>query len=144
MFKKIVAFFMLLALAARPSIAQNQDESFTAVSGGEITPFSGFLFTPDGLARIYTTVEEERKRREIQYNAQLGKLTIEIDRVNSLMRTEIGSRDRLILDITTQKNETIADLSGQLSLTPWYTAGAFLAGILLTGTVFYFAVGAVK
>lgn len=129
---------MLLILAARPSIAQDQEESFTSIEENEPAPFTGFLFRPAALAKIYADIEQQERTKQLQFDTKLAEVSLELAKVRDLHRVELEGKDLILERITTEKNKRIADLTGQVEGQKWFTAGAFIAGVLLTGSVFYF------
>lgn len=148
LYKKIVALFLLVFLAGQPSIAEEKLPEFTSVKAGDKAPFAGFLFTPAAITKIYTTTEEEKKELELQHTAEVGSLNLEIQRQIELRVSELAVKNKFIQDLTKNKDteinnreKIIRDLQEENSANKFFIAGSFVAGVLLTGTIFYIASG---
>lgn len=151
LFKKIVAVFLLVFLAGRIAIAEDKNEEFTYVKVGQTAPFTGYLFTPAAIAKITTTCSEDLRRAELECTTDIANLNLDIKRITEIRDSEIYIKDNLLAELTKLKNEEIIarekllnNIEEERNRNKLFIAGSFLAGILLTGSVFYIISGIVK
>ncbi len=144
MIKKFLLIFVLLFLAAPPSIAQEVDESFTSVEEGQKVPYSGYLFRPEALAKIYTDVEQQEKAKELEFESKLKAIQLDLAKLKDIHRVELETKDLLYERVTKAKDATISDLSGTVAMQKWLIAGAFVLGIFAAGGTVYYLSSAVK
>jgi hypothetical protein len=141
MFKKILACFMLLILAARPAIAEDktpEDESFMHISLGEQAPYDGFLFTPGALSAVYAESERTEKILRLDFESKLAAINLDIKKLREIHRIEIENKDNTLERIVSNKNSTITNLNTQLEWNKWFIAGSFFAGVLVTGFTYHY------
>lgn len=145
-FKKLVCIFLLVSLVGRISIAQETKPVFTHIKAGEPAKFTGYLFSPEAIAQVYSVCEEDVKLCKLNCEGEITTLNLEIQRVTELKLVEIAVKDKLITDITklkdsaiTERDKLILNIEEERDRNKFYFAGAFISGILLTGTIFYFA-----
>lgn len=134
MLNKIFFIFMLLILVARPSFAQ-EEKKFTEIEAGATAPYSGYLFTKSAVAKIYTTIEEKEKEKDIVYGAKINLLNLDIKNMQEVHRTELKNKDLLFQNVVNEKNITIGKLNSQVETTQWIIIGSFIAGTLLGGFI---------
>ncbi len=143
-FKKLVCIFLLVFLAGRISIAQETRRTFVHIKLGEPAKFTGYLFSPEAIAKVYSVCEEDVKLCKLECTSDVTALNLEIQRVTELKAVEIAVKNRLITDITKLKDGAIADrdkliinIEEERLRNKFYIAGAFVGGIILTGSIFY-------
>lgn len=151
LYKKLVSLFLLITLAGQIAIAEDKQPVFTHIKAGEKAPFAGFLFTPEAITKVYTTVEEEKKELELQHNAEVGSLNLEVQRQTELRISEIAIKNKFIENLTKNKDKEIENreviirgLQEEISANKFFVIGSFAAGVVLTGVVFYAVSGIVK
>lgn len=138
MVKKFFLIFIMLILSVQTAFAQEAEESFTSVEQGQQVPYSGYLFKPEALAKLYSDVEQQERAKELEFEGKLKAIQLDLAKLKAFHRVEIESKDLLYERVTKAKDATIADLSGTVALQKWLIAGAFVLGIVAaSGTVYY-------
>lgn len=150
-FKKLMAIFLLIILAGRVAIADNNVPEFTTVSEGQIAPFTGYLFTPAAIAKVVTTAEEDKRTAVTECEAETVSVRLELTRETELRAIESASAKRLLKDLGESKDRAIEERNKRISLleadkvfSNILIVGSFLAGAALTAGVVYITAGALK
>ena len=150
--RKFIALFLLISLVGRIAIAQDiKKPEFMYIKSGEIAKMAGYLFSPEAIAQVYTKCKADLEQKELECTADMNSLNLEIERIKEQNIIEISAKDKLIEDITSLKNKEILareklleQVEDERFKNKLFIAGSFVAGILLTGTIFYIASGLVK
>ena len=151
LYKKTVALILLVSLVGWGSIAKCQDLSFTNVRAGDRVPFTGYLFTPEAIVKVYSVCNEDIKKKELECTADITSVNLELQRIKEISSIELASKDKLIEDITKLKNEEVIarekllqNVETERFRNKIFIVSSFIGGVLLTGTIFYIAVGLTK
>ena len=150
--RKFIALFLLIILAGRVAIAEDTNTSvFTYVKVGEAAKFAGYLFSPEAIAKVYSTCKSDLEQKELECTADINSRNIDLDRLKEIHISEISIKNKLIEDIsklkeeeTVSKEKLIKEIELERDRNKLFIAGAFLGGILITGTIMYFTAGIVK
>lgn len=135
---------MLLMLAARPSIAENLDESFSYIEKNDPAPYTGYIFTTNALAKIYSDIEQEERTKKLEFETKLQSIQLQISKLNNLHKIELDNKDLLLENITKEKNKVITDLSTKIEIQKWLMLGTFLGGVIITGATVYYVALVIK
>ena len=147
LYRKVIALFLLVFLAGWNPIA-NAEELFTHVKKDEPARFTGYLFTPEAITKIYTTCKEEVERKELECTADISSINLELSKTKELLTIDLTAKDNIIEKLTKLKNDEILareriiqDFESERARNNIFLVGSFLAGALLTGTIVYLVSG---
>lgn len=134
--KKILSIFLLIVLAGRISIADEDKYSFTSVKAGEEVPYSGYLMKPEALVKIYTDSEETERRLKLQCNSKTDLLKLDIKKITEskdMQRRELSNRYESILkqkkELIESQQKEINNLNDKVSFDMLWIAVSFVAGV---------------
>jgi len=151
LYKKLISLFLLVFLVGRISIAESKLPEFTTVKTGQVAPFSGYLFTPQAVAQMLTTIDEEKEKERAEHTAEVASLRLDIQAETERRIAENAASNSLLEQITKAKDEQlkerekkIASLEGQKFIDNILIAGSFVAGVALTAGIVYLTAGAIK
>lgn len=149
--KKLVSVFLLIVLAGNIAIAQENKPEFQPVKAGEVYPFDGYLLSPKAAAQIVSKSEEDKAKLKLECNNKLVLADIEKERVIEINTSQGKIQQQLLNDTISAKDKiidgnikTINSLETSISVHRIFIVGGFLAGMLLTTTLFYYSSGMSK
>lgn len=143
--KRGVSFITLLAmLATWPSLAYGQEISnegdYTLVKQGEEVPYNGYLFDSDGLIKVMVNKSLELDKLRISKDADIAKLSIEIDYLKKQYEIQLKIKDELNLSLLKVKDDRIKLLEDSKKWDDVKLFGAMFLGIVLSVSIFFAAV----
>ena len=151
LYKKLVSLFLLVFLASRICIAETKPPEFTTVKTGEPAPFFGYLFTPQAIAQMLTTIDEDKRKQEAEHTAEVKSLRLDVQAETERRIADNAANANLLEQLRRAKEEQlrerdkkIASLEGQKFIDNILIAGSFVAGVALTAGIVYLTAGAVR
>ena len=148
MFKKIIALFLTLLMAVRPTIAYAEDvvddASFQHLSAGDVVEEDGYFVNPAGMAKILSDRELLLKKKDIDCKLQTDKLQIDINKLTKEYEGKLEIKEKVHASLIELKDSKIKYLEDSRHSELWKVVGIFSVGFVASYSMFVLAKNTVK
>ena len=146
--KKIICCAIIFSLITfQPVFVLAQTPTVTDLDKGQTAPYSGVLFNPQAAAQLLAQQKYADAECELKIDLEVDKLEAQMDLINESLKASIRATENKYESIIQIKNDEIDRLTdlavnSDADYTHWWTAGGFIAGALVSLSIFYAAVKA--
>lgn len=142
--KKFLALLTLSALLVGWTpiayAGELEDEHFSEIKAGELAAEDGYFFTEAAVARMIAKQETKLKEITIIKDTEIKKLELNLETVNKKKEIELSISKELYESLLKIRQERIDQLVKEQRANDWKLAGGFMAGVVISITIFYAAV----
>ena len=128
---KIIALMLVIAF---PFVSL-AEEKFKYVKKQTVASYSGYLLTPDALAKVVSDKKADAESCQLDKETTRNQYEIKLEASKRICDISIELKDQNIKEITTLKDSQITDLGSKLDASErskkWYLVGGAVGGLVV-------------
>lgn len=141
----IILIFVLISAIINPAYAQEQNEitedgDYVEIQQNTPAPFSGLLFSYDGMSNALSRIHEKNRLFEIQKNEEVQKLTIQLNSEIKALDVKLKAIQSMHEAQMAAKEQAISSLIKEVELSKTKTYGGlvlgFTVGAIIVGLIY--------
>lgn len=141
----LLLIFILISVIANPAYAQEQNEmtedgDYIEIQQNSPAPFSGLLFSYDGMSNALSRIHEKNRLLQIEKNEEVQKITIQLNSEIKSLDTKLKAIQSMHEAQMAAKEQAISSLIKEVEFSKIKTYGGailgFATGALIIGLIY--------